>query len=123
MTLNDNAFITFLLCSYCMGWCINGLFAIDNQRLDLCQFLRSFVLAPFAVCATFVLLFTGFQLFIKILIPNCWISLIVITSVIGAALILKLIGQYAVAPAVKKMYGVAKPFSERLCIVLYRRNP
>ena len=78
MTINNsNIFLTFLLCSYAVGWCINGFVAREKRMLDLCQFVRSFLMAPFALCLILVLLFLTYQFVVAVLIPHweevsCW---------------------------------------------------
>jgi hypothetical protein len=124
MTLdNGNTFLTFLLCSYAVGWCINGFVARMKRMLDLCQFVRSFLYAPFFLCLIAVFLFLAYQFVVGMLIPHWPVVLLGTTCVAGSAFIIKIIAEYAVVPAVKKTYGVAKPFSEKICIVMYRKKP
>lgn len=119
MTTND--FLTFLLCSYAIGWSINGLFAIKNRMLDLCQFVQLFLIAPFVFGLIIPMLVTIY-LVAKVLIPHWQIILLAATCIIGTADIAFFICRYAVVPAVKRAYGVAKPFSEKICIVLHRKK-
>jgi len=65
-----NSFILFLLGSYAMGWAISALHAKLAGFLDLCQFIRHFMIAPIALLGILLFGFAGYQWVAKSLIPQ-----------------------------------------------------
>lgn len=115
-------FWAYLFCSYCVGWALVAQRARIKGVVDLCQFVRAFLLAPVVLSFTIVTGFLTFKFVANVVIPNFLTFLIVIAIGGGSIVILGLTGYFVVKPAVMKAYGVAKPFSEKICIVLYRKN-
>lgn len=114
------SFYTFLCGSHAVGWALVAQQARSRKFVDLCQFVRAFIIAPFVfVGAVFLITGMGFLIW-KVLIPNILTVLLVIATIVGSCVILGGLGFLVISPAIKKVYGVAKPFSERICIVLYR---
>jgi len=58
----------------------------------------------------------------NVILPNFWKIVTGVTFIVGACSIMGLVGYFGVRPAVKKAYGVAKPFSDKICVVLYRKK-
>lgn len=117
-----NSFLMFLLCSYAVGWAGVALRAKFTGMVDLCQFVQTFIIAPFALTLVGAGVFALLTLLWKCIIPNIIPSLIVVAFIATTVGIMFLSGRYVVVPAVKKAYGVAKPFSEKICIVLYDKR-
>lgn len=115
MKLTYDFFTAFLLCSYATGWVIIGHTANKTGKVDLCQFVRSFLFAPFL----FVFGVIVSTLAITIIVPNILYILEFVTLLVVTCTVLGVAGYFVVTPAVKKAYGVAKPFSDKICIVLY----
>lgn len=117
-----NMITQLLVCSYATGWAMVSVHAKVKQRIDLCQFVRAFILSPFVFApGAFITLILG---------ELGWIIISHIGTVLlwsaGAGvvtLILALLGIFVAAPIVKKAHGVAKPFTDKICIVLYRKKP
>lgn len=117
MTFTLAYFLQFLLCSYCVGWCMVGYHARKRGIVDLCQFVQFFIVAPLVTIISGVLL----RVFWIAVLPNFWFILKCVASLIASGVVLGITGQFIVKPAVKKFHGVAKPFSDKICIVLYKR--
>lgn len=120
--MNTHAlFLSLLFTSYAVGWILNGLLARSRGTLDLCQFVQSFILSPLVLFIIICISFLSEQFIIKVFIPHWKEMLILFISAVGVGTIIFLTARYAVVPAVKKTYGIAKPFSEKICIILYKK--
>jgi len=121
--MNDmmSILLTFLLCSYSIGWANIGRKAIKYGVIDLCDLVRTFMFSPFITAVATPFLSLGMA-FTYLLILNIWIAIKVVLTVVVGIVIFGLIGNYAVMPAVKKSYGIVKPFSSKICVVLYRKK-
>lgn len=110
----------FLLCSYCIGWVLALRRAKEYEMLDLCQFIRGFIYSPFiliCLAGCGILAFMFFAVVIHFISTILTVSALLILSCLG----LGIVGNFIVVPTVKKAYGVARPFSSKICIVLYRK--
>src|SRR5690606_25612441 len=95
--------------------------AYKEGYLDLCDFVRRFIFAPFVLVAISFLGYT-YLLIVLLIIPN---FLAIIGGVLGFAVAVALVmftGIYIVTPAVKKSYGVVEPFTSKLCVVMYNKH-
>lgn len=111
-----------LICSYATGWVMIALQAKQKGMVDLCQFVRWFALSPF-IFILIALISTRFGYWLwTVIIPNIMKILYGIILAAGAVSIFFGLGYFAVMPAVKKAYGIAKPFSDKICIVLYKKK-
>lgn len=117
-----SCFYTFLCGSHAMGWAIVARRAREERFVDLCQFVRSFIFAPFIFAFAILVIAGGYYFTKDILIPNALHIVLGLSVVVGTVLILTALGYFAVAPAIKKAYGIAKPFSEKICIVMYKQK-
>ena len=104
----------YLVCSYALGWAMVGLLARRNGIVDLCQFVQQFFWAPLVLALIFIIL--------EAILPNIWRIAEALGIVLGACIILGVFGVFVLKPTVGKIYGVAKPFSEKICVVMYREE-
>ena len=123
MTIHMFTLLTsFLLCSYSIGWIINGLRARHNGYLDICSFIQSFIFSPFVCAVLCIIAWIIIYGIIPALIANFFGVLKFIGIIVVSLCIFIFGGKYVVAPAVGKAYGVVKPFSEKICVVIYRKK-
>lgn len=123
MMYTTHAIMAFALSSYATGWVLVIRRARKRGMVDLCQFIRAFIFAPFVAAAAMLLSVSVFRMGIAAARFPHWIEVAITFSVIvGTILAATLIGLFAIKPAIGKAYGVAKPFSEKICIVLYDKR-
>ena len=113
-------FYTFLVGAHAVGWCLVSQRARKEGLVDLCQFVRAFIFAPFVFALGVMFTIIVWMMVWKVIVPNIGAILIAIAIVFGACAVLGAIGYFVIAPSVKKAYGVALPFSEKICIILYK---
>ena len=122
MLLNSEDISQFLVGSYGLGWAIVARLAIKSWSVDLCQFIRSFVLSPILFALLMIVLMAAYVLMFIVIIPNLKQILIGIAIIISVCCTIGVIGYFVIRPTINKAIGVAKPISSKLCIVLYRRK-
>lgn len=115
-----SSFYTFIVGAHAFGWALVARQARNERIVDLCQFVRAFIFAPFALAGSTLLLFMVGALVWGVLLPNIIKISEIFAIMIGACVILGVLGYFVITPAVKKAKGIAKPFSEKICVVLYR---
>lgn len=126
MTITDydlfyKSLTSFLLCSYAVGWMLVARHAMKRWSLNVCQFVQKFIFSPFLVVAAggigFLLLIFGIVIIINFLIiVKCLLILITTLAILGA------VGHFVIVPAANKITGATKPFSDKICITLYKRK-
>lgn len=122
MTQNTISLILyFAISSYATGWCLVGYRAARKGIVDLCQFVRAFFFAPFITAIAMGLTLALGTIAIDVIVPNMLKFLAVMGTIVGVFAALWATGYFVVKPSVKKAYGIAKPFSEKICIVMYKR--
>lgn len=115
-----NEFLIFLVGAHAGGWFLVARRVQKHGFIDLCQFVREFIYSPFILSFFLALVTMWMLLFWKCIIPNFLSILTALAIIFGTVCILGALGYFVISPAVKKVHGIAKPFSEKLCIVLYR---
>lgn len=118
--IHTQIFYNFLCSAHAVGWCLVAQRAMKKGMVDLCQFLRAFLFAPFALVFSMLMFLLVGRLIRFIIIPNFINFSLGVLTVVGSVVIMGGVGYFGIAPAVKKAHGIVKPFSEKICIVLYR---
>lgn len=120
MSSQINLFYTFLVAAHAVGWCLVAHHVRSKGIIDLCQFVRMFIYAPFVLAIAMFCAGALILLIVEAVIPHILSILFGVAVIIGSCVILGLLGYFVVTPAIKKAHGIVKPFSEKICIVLYR---
>lgn len=123
MTPHMISFLTsFVVSSYATALVLIALKAKHEGILDLCAMIRCIMLSPFVTFASGVFLSILSFIVMGIILPNILAIIKWMTILIAGAAIITLLGNFVVAPIVKKSYGITKPFTSKICIVLWKRK-
>lgn len=127
ITAHMISFLTsYLVCSYAVALVLIAHKALRTEVVDLCDLVRRIIYAPFVTVIvgffSFVIVGVIWLLVWELIIPNIFTIIKFLLMIIGGLVLFTAFSMYVISPAVKKSYGVVKPFSSKICIVLYKKK-
>lgn len=112
---------SFLVSSYGVALVLVAIAALLDGVVDLCGLVKMLIISPIITFIAGALLCGGIGLII-IIFQNILFVLKIILFFVTAVSVFALVSNYVIAPSVKKVVGITKPFSENICVVLYRKK-